>query len=239
MREPGSDSPSTSGKPESPLLPLLVQCLLAQMGTLRPWRDSDISLYLAGRSRAGMRPGSSWPVRLARSPQEQALGLCVNISPVAVPGLWFELSPAGPRWPEGMVHQESGPEQGKGPRTQALLLPCPPEIKACDITEGTKLLSRTATVVLVMPAGCQTLCSDCEDAWPFPECCRLLSVQLLSSTSGDTGPARAGQGDTSPHSLSLSGFASQRCPASSGLPTWQRSLRGFQGCGLCLFAKCP
>lgn len=109
-----------------------------------------------------MKPGSSWPVHLAQSPQEQALGLYVNISPVAVPGLWFELSPVGPEWLKGMVHKGSSPEQGKGPRTQDLLLPCPPEEKGCDITEGPKLLSQTASVVLVIPAGCQTLCSNCK-----------------------------------------------------------------------------
>lgn len=77
---------------------------------------------------------------LALSPWEYTLG-CVNISPMAVPGLWFESFPVGTGLVEGMAHKIS-PEQAQGPRTQVLLSPCPTGVKECDITEGMKLCSQ-------------------------------------------------------------------------------------------------
>lgn len=86
VREPGRDSLHASGKPGSPGPSDLFRSrvILHRWGNQGPWRDRGVFLHVAGRSRAGVRSGS--PI---------ALGLCVNISLMTVPGLWVEPSPEG------------------------------------------------------------------------------------------------------------------------------------------------
>lgn len=84
-RELGRDPLHASGKPGSPGPSDLFRSrvVLHRWGNQGPWRDRGVSLHVTGRSRAGVRPGS--PI---------ALGLCVDISLMTVPGLWVErLSP--------------------------------------------------------------------------------------------------------------------------------------------------
>ena len=94
-----------------------------------------------------------------------------------------------------------------------------------------KLFSQAANVLLV-PAACQTLCGDCDPPGPFLGCCqfpggniRILSVGLPGSTSGDTGPVRAGQGDTSSTSVPF-----RAVPLPLGSPCDREGWWGIQGC---------
>lgn len=94
-------------------------------------------------------------------------------------------------------HREE-PRAGQRAKNRALLLPFPVEVKGCDITEGMRLLSQTSASVVLVPAGCPTLCSECNDphgpslgAVSSTGSNRLLSAQLPVVTQGQRELAKA------------------------------------------------